>query len=94
MTKMAVMLKNAQNLKKSSFPEHWANCFETWYVASLTVVLQNLYKTWPQVDLDLFYVKFNLSTLVIRMRKADIFFFLFLLYSRKWNWIICITYEC
>ena len=45
MTKMAAMLKNAQNLKKILLQNHWANCLETWHVASGYVVQQNLYKS-------------------------------------------------
>ena len=59
MTKMAAMLKNAQNLKDLLLKNHWANWLETWHVASGSVVLQSLYKSWPLVDLDLFYGKVN-----------------------------------
>ena len=72
---MAAMLKNAQNLKTYSFPEPQGHLPWTWYVASLTVVLQNFYKTWPWVDLDLFYGKFNFSVLGIWMGKANKFLF-------------------
>ena len=36
---------------------HKADCFETLYVAFGTVVLQNLYKWWLWIDLELFYGK-------------------------------------
>ena len=42
MTKMAAMLKT---LKKILLQNHWANCLETWHVASGYVVQQNLYKS-------------------------------------------------
>ena len=48
---------------------HWANCLETWHVASEYVVLQNLYKSWPLVDLDLFYSKVNQGSLMLFYRK-------------------------
>ena len=44
MTKMAAMLKTLKNLLLQS---HGANCLETWYVASGSVVLQILYKGDP-----------------------------------------------
>ena len=47
------MLKTLKDL----LHEYWANCLETWYVASGTVVQQNLYKTssflpWPNLSRD------------------------------------------
>ena len=69
MTKIAEMLKNTQS------QNHWANCLETLYVASGSVVLQSLYKSWPWVDLDLFYGKVNFSSIGILIGKAEIFHF-------------------
>ena len=66
MIKMAAMLKNAQNLKNLLLQNHWANSLETWYVASGYVVLQNLYKSWPLVDLDIFYSKVKFGNLAFR----------------------------
>ena len=43
MTKMAAILKNAQNLKNLLFQNYQAICLETWYVASGSVVLDSLY---------------------------------------------------
>ena len=63
--KMATILKNAYSLKRSSSPKLWANCLETWYVASGTVVPQNLYKRSPWVDLDLIYSKVNFGSIGI-----------------------------
>ena len=79
MTKMAAMLKNVPNLKKVFFTKTTKpiNCLETWYVASGSIVLQSLYKSWPWVDLALFYDKVNLVPLGIWMGKADFFFFHF-----------------
>ena len=42
---------------KDLLQNYWVNCLETWYVASGTVVLQNLYKTSSWVDLYLIYGK-------------------------------------
>ena len=75
MTKMAAMLKNAQNLKNLLLQNHWANCLETWHVASGSVVLQSLYKSWPLVDLDLFCGKVNFGSMGIWMGKSEIFHF-------------------
>ena len=62
MTKMAAMpiygktFKNLQN--------HKSYDLETWH-AALGLALQNLYKWWPWVDLDLFYGKVKLGRLYI-----------------------------
>ena len=53
MTKMAAMLKLLKTLKDLHLQNYWANCLETCYVASGTVVLQNLNKTSSFVDLGL-----------------------------------------
>ena len=89
MTKMTAMLKNAQNFKKNLLLQnHRVNFFETWYVASGSVVLHSLYKSWPWVDLDLFYCKVNFGSLGIWMENKWFFFyfFLFLLYSKVKKW--------
>ena len=55
MTKMAAMLKNAQNLKKIFFSRTTGPIdLKLGHVASGSVVLQSLYKSWPLVELDLF----------------------------------------
>ena len=36
--------KNAQNLKNLPLQNHWANCLQTWYVASGSVIPQRLCK--------------------------------------------------
>ena len=68
-------LKLLKTLKKHLLQNHWANCLETWHVASGSVLLQNLYKSWPLVDLDLFYGKVNFGSMGIWMGKAEIFDF-------------------
>ena len=60
------MLKTLKNLLLQN---HWANCLETWHVASGYVVLQSLYKSWPLVDLDLFYGKVKFGNLGFFYRK-------------------------
>ena len=45
---------------------------ETWHVALGTQALQNLYKWWPWVDLDLFYGKVKLGHLYVWMGKTVI----------------------
>ena len=52
MTKMATMLKNAQNLKKSSSPEPLGQL--PWYVASGSVVLQSFINHYPGLTLAYF----------------------------------------
>ena len=42
---------------------------ETWHVALGTQALQNLYKWWPWVDLDLFYGKVKFGPLCFCMGK-------------------------
>ena len=80
MTKTAAMHKNNQNSKRSSseLRGYGANCLETWYVASGTVVLQNLYKTSSWVDLDLIYSKVNFGSIGIWTGKAETTYFLLL----------------
>ena len=68
MIKMAAILKNAQNLKKSSSPEPLGQL--PWNLASGYVVLQSLYKSWPLNDLDLFYGKVNFGSMGIWMGKS------------------------
>ena len=65
------MLKTLKNLLQN----HLANCLETWHGASGSVVQQSLYKSWPLVDLDLFYGKVNFGSLGIQMGKAEKFHF-------------------
>ena len=45
---------------------------ETWHVALGTQALQNLYKWWPWVDLDLFYGTVKLGHLYVWMGKTVI----------------------
>ena len=42
MTKMAAMLKTLKNLLLQN---HWANCLETWHIASAFAVLQSVHKS-------------------------------------------------
>ena len=60
------MVKSFKNLflqSQSSYD------FETRYASSGTQALQSLYKWWPWVDLDLFYVKAKLDHLCVWIRK-------------------------
>ena len=76
------MLKASKDLLQNS----WANCLETGYVASLTVVLQNLYKKSSWVDLNLIYGRSVFCSICIFNRKSWNNYFLLLLYSRIWKW--------
>ena len=79
------MLKASKDLLQN----YWANCLETGFVASGTVVLQNSYKTSSWVDLNLIYGKVNFGSICIFNRKSWNTYFLLLLYSRnmemKWT---------
>ena len=61
MISMAAMPIYGKNLKKFLLWNQKANDLESWYAASDTRVLPNLFKWWPWVALDLFYgkVKFD-----------------------------------
>ena len=85
MTKMAAMLKMLKAFK-ALLQNYWANFLETWYVASGTVVLQNLYKTSSWVDLDLIYGRGHFWFHRHWMGKVEMTHFLLLLYSRIWKW--------
>ena len=76
------MLKTLKNLLLQN---HLANCLETWHVASESVVLQSIYKSWHLVDLDLFYRKVNFGSMAIWMGKAEIFHFCFVLFWLLFN---------
>ena len=54
MTSMAAMPIYGKNLKNLLWNQK-ADDLKSWYAASGTGVLQNLFKWWPWVDLDLFY---------------------------------------
>ena len=49
-----------KTLKSLLLRNQKANDFETWYAASGTWVIPNLFKWWSWVDLDLFYARSNL----------------------------------
>ena len=66
MTKMATMAINNKNLKTNRLLQNQeAYDFETWHEASRNGGLQNLYKSLPWNDLDIFYGKVNLGRLCI-----------------------------
>ena len=75
---MATMLKTLKDLLLQNY---WENGPETLYVASGTVVLQNLCKMRSLVGIDLIYGKANFVSIGIWLRKAEM-----LLYSRIWKW--------
>ena len=77
------MLKTLKSLLLKNL---WANCLDTWYVASGSKELQSLYKSWPEVDLDLFYGKVNLVLWAFEWEKLKFFIFLFLVYSKVSKW--------
>ena len=63
MTKMAAMAINNKNLlkKKLLLQNQKTYDFETCQETSGGEALQNLYKSWPWDDLDLFYGKANIG---------------------------------
>ena len=65
MTKMAAMPIYGKNLLWN----RWTDFNETWYVASGTLAHHSLYKSWPCVDLDLFYGKVNFDHIGFSMEK-------------------------
>ena len=52
---------------------------ETWYVALSMPVLPRLFKLWPWIDLDLFYIKVKFGYIGFCMGESDFFF-----HSTKW----------
>ena len=60
---------------------------EIWHVAWGTQALQSLYKWWPWVDLDLFYIKVKFAILGFSKDKGENIGF-FRNYCRQWpqNW--------
>ena len=56
-------------VKKSS-PEPKADDLESWYVASGAPVLPRLFKWWPWINLDLFYVKVKSGPLCFVWEKV------------------------
>ena len=63
-----IWIKTFKNLFQNQEPYD----LETWHVALGTQALQNLYKWWPWVDLDLFYGKVKLGNLYVWMGKTVI----------------------
>ena len=53
---------------------------ETWYVALSMLVLPRLFKLWPLIDLDLFYIKVKFGYIGFCMGESEFFF----LHSAKW----------
>ena len=65
MTKMAAMPIYGGNLKNLLLQKQKSYDLETWHVTLGTQALQNLYKCWPWVDLDLFNGKVKLGRLIV-----------------------------
>ena len=47
---------------------------ETWYVALSMGVLPRLFKLWPWIDLDLFYIKVKFGYIGFCMGESEFFF--------------------
>ena len=60
-----------KNLKSLLLQKQYADDLENWYVALSMQVLPRLFKIWPWVDLDLFYVKVKFG----HGKKWKLFFF-------------------
>ena len=71
MTKMAAMPIYGKNHKNVLLWNRWTDFNETWYVASGTLAHHSLYKSWPWVDLDLFYGKPNFGYIGCSMEKSE-----------------------
>ena len=67
LTKITAMPKYSKNLKNLIFQKRWADCLETWYVASSNCVLPSLFKWWTCADL--FYGKVKFGPFGFWMRK-------------------------
>ena len=72
MTKMAAMPIYCKTFKNLLLQNQKSYDLETWHVALGTQALQNLYKWWPWVNLDLFYGKVKLGHLYVWMGKTVI----------------------
>ena len=71
MTKMAAMPIYGKNLKNQLLWNCWTDFNKAWYVASGTLVHHSLYKSWPWVDLHLFYGKVNIGLIGFSMEKSE-----------------------
>ena len=60
-----------KNFKNLLLQNCWADCLDTWYVASGDLLLQSLCKWWPWLDLDLFYGNVVFGTHGLEMEKAE-----------------------
>ena len=82
---MVKTLKNRHLRNQKAGMNLWN--YETWYAASGTQVLQNSFKWWPWVNLDLFYSKVKFGPLCFCMgKKVRQWIFQKLLSSIIWNY--------
>ena len=70
------MVKTFKNLL---LQKQLADDLETWYVALSMQVLPRLFKLWPWVDLDLFYIKVKFGYIGFCMGESENLFFFNLL---------------
>ena len=63
------MVKNPSKIFFSR--NRWTDFHETWYVASRTPAHHSLFKSWPWVDLDLFYSKVRFGNLGFSIGKIE-----------------------
>ena len=62
------MVKPFKNLPLRN---RWTDFHETWYFSSVTPAHYNLFKWWPQVDLDLFYGKVKFGNISLSIGKSE-----------------------
>ena len=77
MTNMATMPIYGKTLKNLLLQKQQADDVENWYVALSMQVLPRLFKLWPWVDLDLFYVKVKFGHIGFCMGKSENYLFFF-----------------
>ena len=68
------MIKTLKNLL---LQKQWADDLKNWYVTLSMQVLPRLFKLWPWVDLDLFYVKVKFGHIGFGMGKSENYYFFF-----------------
>ena len=70
MSKMAARLIYGKKIKNLLLRNQKADDLESWYAALGAQVLPILFKSWPWVELDLFYGKVKFGPLCVCMGKG------------------------
>ena len=78
MTKMAAMPIYGKSIKNLLLWNQNADDLETWYAVLGTRVLPNLFKWWPWVDLDVFYLETWYAALITQVLSK---------LSKWWLWV-------